>query len=433
VSQSDWDRLLYYSRKVKFFKLLDTDNPQVHPSTYVRIAQLLQSSSLLPSLRRLHYNLKLGDISHIFLFQSPLLDSLELTNIEGFEKTIVGPFLATSTLSSQMLTRIVLDTGRISVDILKKNIIHFKQLRLLELSVTVFMSDFTLWEVLGTLPALTDLTLKATDPASYPADTTEDPNSQGGGPKYFNTLDSLCVTGSFFFIQHLLGFIDSPCLTTIKIYPVITTRHWLNHPSHDSDEPDNHLTPSITIVASKWSQSLKTLFIDSSSSGTTRRYSIPKCLMLLSDLHEMQTFFLMGWSMENMEDDVRCLVTSWPKLTFLRLPLTKMFISLSTLRIIAENCPELRYLQTGIRLEPSTIPPFDTSSKSLRHKLEILTVGRVDPFIQTTLGCQIQVARHLNLIFPYLKSIRVQPNNETWFGIYDLVKLCQEVRQVQYY
>ena len=73
----------------------------------------------------------------------------------------------------------------------------------------------------------------------------------------------------------------------------------------------------------------------------------------------MQTFHLKGWRMENMDDDVRCLVKSWPKLRTLTLPLDQTFISLSTLRIIAKKCPELRYLR--IPLDTSTIPPIEKS------------------------------------------------------------------------
>ena len=118
MSQADWDRLQYYSRKVKFFIAINRFNtdPQVHPSTYFRIAQL-QSSALLPSLRHLHYDLSDRSISHIFLFLSPLLDSLELSSIDGFGNTIAGPFLATLASKFQMLSRIVLSSGHISVDI----------------------------------------------------------------------------------------------------------------------------------------------------------------------------------------------------------------------------------------------------------------------------------------------------------------------------
>ena len=99
-----------------------SDGSEVHPSTCVRIAQL-QPSALFPSLRHIHYKVKYDSSispSHIFLFQSPLLESLELRNISGNENAIIGPFLATLSSGSQMLNRIVLDNGQLSGDILKK-------------------------------------------------------------------------------------------------------------------------------------------------------------------------------------------------------------------------------------------------------------------------------------------------------------------------
>lgn len=120
------------------------------------------------------------------------------------------------------------------------------------------------------------------------------------------------------------------------------------------------------------------------------------------------------------------LVTSWPKLRTLNLNQT--IVSLSTLGLIAKNCPELRHLH--ITLDTSIIPPFDISIKNLRHNLEDLTVGRAYPSSvspQRMLECQIKVTRHLDLIFPNLKSIEVQSKDVFWLGIRDLVYLCQDV------
>ena len=434
-SQADWDRMKYYSRKVKSFIAIDTaagDDSRVHPSllTYFRIAQLQSSESpLFPSIRHFHCNLGNRSIDpiHVLLFLSPRLHSLTLHNFGGIENKIVGPFLAfLATLSSQMLSRIVLHSGRMSGDIVKNSFVHFKQLRSLELVDAVLTSDFTIWEVLGTLPSLVNLTLKVTDYASHPPHDAENSNRQSGGPKYFDALESLCVTGSLFLVQHLLGFIDSPCLTTIKVYPVLDDEY--------EHEPDNHFTPSMTIIASKWPQSLKNLVIDSSSCDPVHIYAISDCLMSLTALHELQTFHLV-WTMKNMDDNVRRLVVSWPKLRTLRLPLnhTAALISLSTLRIIAESCSELRHLTTG--LDTSTFPPFDTSSKSLQHNLEDLTVGKlhssITPSQKSNLTCQIRVTQHLDLIFPYLK-IRMQGNsmNRVWSKIRDLIQLCQDARRV---
>ena len=424
----------YYSRRVKFIDTdSETDRFPVHPSIFIRIAQL-QSSALFPSLRRLEFYFSESFGSHIFLFLSPLLDSLELYDISGFENTVVGPFLATLSNSPQMLRHIALRDGRMPVDILKKTIVSFYQLRSLLLFDAVFMSDFSLLEVLGTLPLLESLTLIANDPESHPAHAPENSNCQNGGLRYFEALESLYIAGSFPLIQHLLGFVDSSCLKSIKVYPLVNNVS----DSEREHDPGDFLLPFVTIFATKWSQSLTNLTISPDSptaSGFTHRNS--KFLTLLANLCEIREFDLMGWDMENIDDAVRRLAKSWPKLRSLALgtirqPLNQTFVSLSTLRIIADNCPELHYLH--IPLDISTFPPFDdfSTKNGSRHNLEVLRLGGpggVHPPDQTILECQIQVARHLDLIFPYLKTI-LRTHDEKCSGIHHLVKLCQDVRRL---
>ena len=303
MSQEDWDRLQYYSRKVKTFSAMKGYDLQVHPSTYFRIAQL-QPSGLFPSLRHLRYYLTDISISHIFLFLSPLLDSLELNDIRDLGNTVVGPFLATLSSTPQMLRRIVLSSGWMSVDTLKTSIVNFKHLRSLELLDAVSMRDFSLWEVLGTLPSLENLTLKSHPPYAFHFQhAPENSISQSGGLRYFDCLESLDVTGSSFLIRHLLGFIDSPFLKSIDA-------------SFFEHEPEYLLTPSMMIISSKWSQSLKNLSITlhSIANGITHRN-----LTLFTDLHEIQTFRLDDGRMENNNDAVKCLAMSWPKLQTLDL------------------------------------------------------------------------------------------------------------------
>ena len=87
------------------------------------IFELLNFFSHLLSFHRFIFDLHRGErLTHIFLFLSPLLDSLDLLNIDGFENTIVGPFLTTlsSQLESQVLRRILFNTGELSVDIFLK-------------------------------------------------------------------------------------------------------------------------------------------------------------------------------------------------------------------------------------------------------------------------------------------------------------------------
>ena len=314
-----------------------------------------------------------------------------------------------------------------------QSFLDLKHLRTLELSDAVFITDSSFWEVLGTLPSLENLTLEAYDPASHPAHAPENSNSRSGNLRYFDALamEKLKISGSVFLIQHFLGFIDSPCLKSIQMSSVI------DRVRNGHDHAEELLTPSMKIIASKSSRSLINLFISSKpiaiDNGITHRNS--RLLTSLSGLHEIRKFSLLGWTMENIDDAVRRLAKSWPKLRTFTLGLLRYldqtFVSISTLRIIADNCPELEILD--IPLDISTIPPFDDISiKNLPHNLEVLSLGSlggVPPPDQTILKCQIQVARCLDLIFPYLEIISVY--DEHWSEISDLVKLCQDVRRNQ--
>ena len=310
-------------------------------------------------------------------------------------------------------------------DILENCFVHFKQLRSVEIMNAVLMTDFGLWEVLGTLPSLENLIMEINDAESHPAHAPGNSNRQSGDLRYFGALESLQVTGPFFFIQHLLGFVDSPCLKSIEVSPY-------RHNSEREHDAGDLLIHSMTIVASKWSQSLKEIKMGSHDIiGITHRNS--KFLTPLADLHEIQKFDLVGWRMEKNNDALKRLAMSWPKLRHLGLlpGLTPndTFLSLSNLRTIAENCPELRILDVGLDID--NIPPFDDiSSKILFHELDVLVVRGVYQTIpRISQECQIQIARHLDLIYPYVRRIDLNARDRTWSGICDLVKLCQEARR----
>ena len=310
------------------------------------------------------------------------------------------------------------------MNILKNSIAHFKQLRSLELFDAVSMKHFGSWvKVLGTFPSLASLTLltASDDPTSHLANTPEGSKSRSEGPKYFNALEDICVTGSFILIQHLLGFIDSPILSSISVYPIFFRNR------SDPEDEDDPFTPSMTIIASKWSESLIDLTIG--RSRVSSRFPISKCLMLLKDFHEMEMFHLIGWKMEGTDDDVIRLLKSWPKLMSLKLHQSLIF--LSTLRTIAENCPDLDSLEIQLDVsDPDNIPPFDTSIVRLDHELETLTLAGIlfSSESQPTLELKIQVTRHLDLIFPNLTTFTVKDDN--WSEVRQLVWLCQDVREL---
>ena len=70
----------------------------------------------------------------------------------------------------------------------KNKFVHFKQLRSVEISNAALMTDFSLWEVLGTLPFLKNFTMGVDDPESLPAHAPENSNRQSGGLRYLDAL-----------------------------------------------------------------------------------------------------------------------------------------------------------------------------------------------------------------------------------------------------
>ena len=99
LSQVDWDKLQYYSRKVKFFIALPPDNydVEVHRTFILRLIFGLPNFSHLLSFHLFVTSATIWTLSpslslSLFLFLSPSLDSLELFNISRFDNTIVEPF-----------------------------------------------------------------------------------------------------------------------------------------------------------------------------------------------------------------------------------------------------------------------------------------------------------------------------------------------------
>ncbi|KAF8816027.1 hypothetical protein BYT27DRAFT_7333574 [Phlegmacium glaucopus] len=296
VSRANWDRLENYARKVKVFKAMpsDTKGPKVVPPTYIRIAQL-QSSALFPSLRHLCCSLEAGSTSHVFLFLSPSLELLELTNTAGSENTLLG--LVLDTLASPMLKRIVLRNGWLSCSTLE-SIAQFRQLRSLELAPSDTVYDPASWEVIGTLPFLVNLTLKVINSQAerqpHWGYTWEGSNNKSGGPKCFNALETLHITTFFPLILHLLNLIESPCLNSIEIHPAI---EWeLVKDNCERGRLEKDFLDAIAMVGSKWLQSLEKFVIGQHSVGDAEQFQLHfyhtfsnSITKFLTDLHGMQS------------------------------------------------------------------------------------------------------------------------------------------------
>ena len=154
-----------------------------------------------------------------------------------------------------------------------------------------------------------------------------------------------------------------------------------------------------------------------------------KCLMLLKDLHKMQTFHLKDRSMKiwTMMWDV----SSWWCRGQRELWASSQ-TNIGFLVSFEDNYGALSWIAL---FGHSIGGYFYHPTLSIALAKVFATIWRFWPWgvhlSQTTLECQIQVTRYLDLIFPYLKFIEVQPKDATWSEIRDLIKFLQNARRVK--
>ncbi|KIM36366.1 hypothetical protein M413DRAFT_57588, partial [Hebeloma cylindrosporum] len=103
---------------------------------------------------------------------------------------------------------------------------------------------------------------------------------------------------------------------------------------------------------------------------------------------------------------------------------------LSSLRVIAESCPNLISLQSTIT-NLHSVPTYNRlrgADNAISHGLEILSVGNA---LENSNPEEIlDIARHLFILFPNLKEIRTHEgqNEAQWNYIHSLVRMFQIVR-----
>ncbi|KAF8147260.1 hypothetical protein B0H34DRAFT_803402 [Crassisporium funariophilum] len=145
-----------------------------------------------------------------------------------------------------------------------------------------------------------------------------------------------------------------------------------------------------------------------------------------------------GWRLDCIEESLGSLDTSAPppKLQSLHLPLDRELnpgISLSTLRHIANACPDLRSFQS--RVEPLRnmleLKPPKPDSEVLSHALTKLTLHSISPPPDRL----ILVAHQIYSLFPNLEVIEPSSDEDVgqWRFIHDLVKMCQTSRKYDQY
>ncbi|KAF9000284.1 hypothetical protein BDQ17DRAFT_684966 [Cyathus striatus] len=198
---------------------------------------------------------------------------------------------------------------------------------------------------------------------------------------------------------------------------------------------------TIEAIVLRWSRSMDHLALsigsDALSSNASKyHFDITEPhLLQLKHLHALESLHIEGWKLPlEPSFPLISIIGRWSNIKHVHLPFFSGVspVKLDVLRDIADSCPRLESLQ--LKLDISTLPqiPGDSGAMfALRHGLRRLMVesstGTADS------RAQKQIARYLNVLFPYLKTVACLasegPVAEIWNEVNELISLLRLVKE----
>lgn len=381
---------------------------------YFRLAQL-RSTPLLPSLRHLHCPaVSRSDflISGICLFLSPSLQTLEFDSISTVEDKLCGTVLHTLASDGAQVEKIVLRGRGLSQDTLWM-VAGFEHLSSLELQGMGEAINLEIMEKIGSLPWLINLAIDFTG-------SRMEPLVQDIGLK---DLNSLMITAAVPFVQALLSHITTTQLETF--FATVPT-----DPPADKKE-------FLTKVVDRWKDTLRRIALVHQQLGETpSEFLHIDTLAPLVPLRKLAYLKLAGYGMELTDENITDMANAWPEMDTLLLP----FINanhprptLFSLRILSRLCPNLRNLMIPLNTITVDLLPFVSSGvpHTPVHDLHTLTIASADDSESWDLRDLLHVARHIDYIFPKLKSLFPYERHDfnRWMQAHEMIQMYQSVRQ----
>jgi hypothetical protein len=147
-------------------------------------------------------------------------------------------------------------------------------------------------------------------------------------------------------------------------------------------------------------------------------------LLLLPAIESVE---IKGWSLNSVERVVSIAESTTLRSLLLPVDETNIGVSLFTLRHVAESFPNLETFQCHIH-SPDSVPEYPIpTTDALSHELQTLSLGSSPTVPEAK---HYLVARHLYLLFPYLKTINTpeKHNAEMWASVDGFVNMFQTAR-----
>ncbi|KAJ7616043.1 hypothetical protein FB45DRAFT_841681 [Roridomyces roridus] len=431
VVPADWDRFLFYSRRVKTFTF-DVDSEIAYCSSSVDILRIsFPGPVLFPNLRTLLWlSGSCGTIRHIRLFLAPHLRKLVLDSLDSVADLSVLPTLVTqcpglAEVDIAMPDRLLRFLGNLYTSVVS---LH----RLVTLSIPSI--DDSVLEHLSRMPTLTSLTLKRQNALSAPRTSS--------GESVFPTLRSLTITTRVAdVLPTIVPLLTEAPLESLNIQlaacrGTATFVAWCKALASDCACGHN---------------SLRHLYLREVA-PTGVRISLPAVSPVVQGVHirplysfkELKSVWLYpprGFDLDDSAMDE--LARAWPRLALLDLGGDRAsssgspsHITLSALLSFAQHCPRLSSL------------PLNTSSQAptpaLNHGTRRIQQGRLHTLGVQSCPCSdvYWVAKFLSSVFPALRAVRTDLDGrfleghlalgvrrQNWKDVQKLLPLLRSVRE----
>ncbi|KDR66427.1 hypothetical protein GALMADRAFT_1151003 [Galerina marginata CBS 339.88] len=384
---------------------------------------------------------------YLNIFFSPSLTTLTMSNVNA--RTAVTSFLNRAGMEAPRLSTLVLDSMKLGIDV-AKGIASCHALEVLELERLKEISNSSV-KTLASIPTLKVLKIHAVDILTTTSLQTTSSEASGTqiDRQIFLALEDFHFVGHMSVLEDLadgIAFTSSLRFLHIELvtYQLVKTTRVLGNAVtpkikkkkyHEVEEyPTVDLLKRLTEHLATSLLSLTIRFTDEGP-GVPRDALPQDALVSLAAFSKLEHLEIYGIGIDGLDDAVLGLVSHWPDLQTLHLPLTHGSsdgLSMPTLQHVAQSCPNLASLRTSIIFPDNFSSLAGIYETPFSHGLTCLSVGSHTVELHRTLDMQALVAKCLYAIFPTIRLIQAHPEHDLdfWSNVRTLVGLCQEATRI---
>ncbi|KAG5650175.1 hypothetical protein H0H81_000449 [Sphagnurus paluster] len=408
INEKDWERLIFYAKRVRH--LVFTDN-KIHSSVYFRLLQWSKHAPLLPNVQSIE---SMPRESGILCVLSP---SLRRVSIVPDDTSELFPAVW-ACLEALVDAAPQLRTLHVQTTLTEASLSSFSRMSdLRELSlICPGIHDLRFVHKLSSLEHLNSLRITF-DKSSTISSPLRPPKSPA-----FPALTNLDLSIPPLQISQVLSIFNNHFLERLEIRAATSamTR------AHEQIDPD------------MWARGLRgiptmfphlkhlTLGYYGDQYGDILASGLFPLFEPLLELRKIETIRLEFPWLLFTDDEFKKIALAWPELTTLRFAGSNGMpvATIAALESFAINCPKIVGL--SLAFDARVLPPTTVDDAPVSFS-RVRTFDTQESPIESPLS----VARHLDRIFPHIKTIQSARNGGLWAEVGDLLRVLKAVRTDQ--